>query len=162
MVCSGCSHVIFKREYEENLENICPFCRTHSPNSQEECHKNTLKRAEADDPIAVCEIGEMYYRAGDESAYKYFAKAAEMGDAVAHYNLSDSYRRGEGVEKDERKEIYHLEEAAIRGHPDARHDLATEEGRNGRFDRAVKHWVIAANLGHDDSIQRLKKCYTHG
>ena len=26
----------------------------------------------------------------------------------------------------------------------------------------MKHWIIAANLGHDDSIQRLKLCYTGG
>ena len=29
------------------------------------------------------------------------------------------YRNGLGVEKDEKKELYHLEEAAIGGHPDA-------------------------------------------
>jgi len=36
------------------------------------------------------------------------------------------------------------------------------EGRNGRIDRAVKHWIIAANLGHDGSIRELKNCYMNG
>jgi hypothetical protein len=31
--------------------------------------------------------------------------------------------------------------------------------RNGRYERALKHLIIAANLGCDDSIQRLKECY---
>jgi TPR repeat protein len=55
-----------------------------------------------------------------------------------------------------KKEIYHLEEAAIGGHPDARCNLACYEGINERYERAVKHWIIAANHGHDDSIQALK------
>jgi len=41
-------------------------------------------------------------------------------------------------------------------------DLARKEGRNGRFDISAKHFLIAANLGHDNSIQALKKCYKHG
>uniref|UniRef100_A0A7S1CRA6 Sel1 repeat family protein n=1 Tax=Skeletonema marinoi TaxID=267567 RepID=A0A7S1CRA6_9STRA len=55
-----------------------------------------------------------------------------------------------------------LEEAAIAGHPQARYNLAGYEWRNERFDRAVKHWIIAANLGYDDSIQRLKESYKDG
>ena len=34
---------------------------------------------------------------------------------------------GEGVEKDEGKAIYHLEEAAMGGHPRARYDLGLGE-----------------------------------
>ena len=26
----------------------------------------------------------------------------------------------------------------------------------------MKHWIIAANLGHDKSIKQLKDCYAHG
>ena len=55
-----------------------------------------------------------------------------------------------------KKEIYHLEDAAIGGHPDARFNLAIEEGRNGRIDWAVKHFIIAASLGCDSSIQDEK------
>ena len=55
-----------------------------------------------------------------------------------------------------------MEEAAIGGHPNARHSLACYEGRNGRIDRAVKHFIIAANLGHDDSFKALKLLYANG
>jgi TPR repeat protein len=73
------------------------------------------------------------------------------------------YREGEGVEKDEKKGLYYLEEAAIAGLPEARYNLAMLEGKSERYDRAVKHYIIAANLGHDRSIQLLlKECYKRG
>ena len=67
-----------------------------------------------------------------------------------------------GVEKDEKKEVYHLEEAAITGHPAARFYLACHEWKNGRFVRGVKHFVIAANLGFDKSLTSLKVGYIDG
>ena len=64
---------------------------------------------------------------------------------------------------DEKKILFHLEEAAIAGHPDARHNLACYWARKGRFDKAVKHFIIAANLGYDESLIVLKHCYnTYG
>jgi len=108
-------------------------------------------------------IGKKSYNEGDYStAFEYFTKAAELGDVEAHYNLSFMYQRGKGVEKDEKKASYHLVEAAIAGHPDARYNLGCYEEENSRFDRAVKHFIIAANLGDDDSIQALKGCYKYG
>ena len=65
-------------------------------------------------------------------------------------------------EKDEKKEMYHLEKAAICGHIEARYNLAICEKMHDRIDRAVKHWIIAANLGCDRSIQDLKVCYGNG
>jgi TPR repeat protein len=89
-------------------------------------------------------------------------KAAELGDVNAHYQLAVMYHEGIGVEKDEKRELQHLEEAAIRGHPEARYNLAVTEWKNERFDRAVKHLIIAANLGYDDAIKILKQSYVRG
>jgi TPR repeat protein len=72
------------------------------------------------------------------------------------------YNKGRGVDKDEQKGIYHLEVAAIGGHPEARYHLAIQEGRNRKIDRSVKHLIIAANLGHDKSIQKLMVAYKAG
>jgi hypothetical protein len=33
---------------------------------------------------------------------------------------------------------------------------------NNMIDRAVKHLVIAANLGYDKSIQAMNQCYVQG
>ena len=59
--------------------------------------------------------------------------------------------------------LYHMEEAAIGGNPEARFLLGyvVEESR-GRLDRAVKHLIIAANLGHDGSLVALKNLYGDG
>ena len=97
-----------------------------------------------------------------ESAFKYYTKAAGLGDKSAHYNLSLLYRDGQGVEKDAEKYIYHLEEAAIGGHAWARHNLGNAECRNGRLERARKHYIIAANLGYHDSLSNLKLLYADG
>jgi hypothetical protein len=69
---------------------------------------------------------------------------------------------GQGIEKDEKKEMFHMEEATIGGHPFPRHNLGCHEGSNGRIERAIKHYIIAANLGHDDAIDKLRKGYAEG
>ena len=125
--------------------------------------KNKMKRVAANDPVALLEMGKKHHIDGDyDSAFGYYTKAAKLRDVEAHYQLSILYHNGKGVEKDEKKELYYLEEAAIAGHPKARHILASNECRNKRIDRAMKHWIIAANLGYDDSIKALKVGYAHG
>ena len=72
------------------------------------------------------------------------------------------YQKGQGVEKDDKKSLYHLEEAAIGGYPGARFHLGQFEEKKGGYERAAKHWIIAANLGDDDSMQQLKEFYKEG
>ena len=61
-----------------------------------------------------------------------------------------------------KKAVYHWEEAAIAGHPWARHNLGCVELESGRYDRAVKHFIIAASLGYHDSLSDLKDLYAEG
>jgi hypothetical protein len=163
MICHGCIYANIIREREQKIESKCPFCRHPMPKSQEEADRNMMKRVEVNDPVALREEGTRRFKKGDyKSAFEYWTKAAELGDIVAHYKLSILYWLGGGVEKDERKKVYHLEEAAIGGHDLARHKLANIEYENGRHDRAVKHWIIAAKLGDDDSLNALKLGYKEG
>ena len=128
------------------------------------------KRVAVNDPLAFQQMGVRYYEEGDyDTAFGYFTKAAELGDADAHYFLSVLYQEGRGVEKNEEKEKIHSEEAAIAGHPIARYNLAIIEGCIGRekremsyLNRSVKHFIIAANLECNDSIQQLKHYYSAG
>ncbi len=56
-----------------------------------------------------------------------------------------------------------MKQAAIGGHPNARYDLGLFEWAiKGSAERAIKHFVIAANLGHDDSLKVLKDGYANG
>ena len=162
-ICNGCCYVNQMREFRGGLQQRCPFCREPAPNSVEESDKNVKKRIKKNDPAAFCDMGKKHSDEGDyETALKYLTKAAELGNAEAHYCLSIVYVRGEGVEKDEEKYMYHSEEAAIRGHPHARHNLGIEECNNGNFERARKHFIIAANLGNHDSLKELRELYADG
>ncbi|KAK1745504.1 hypothetical protein QTG54_003428 [Skeletonema marinoi] len=112
------------------------------------------KRVAVNDPLAFQQMGVRYYEEGDyDTAFGYFTKAAEL----------------DRCEKNEEKEKIHSEEAAIAGHPIARYNLAIIEGCIGRekremsyLNRSVKHFIIAANLGCNDSIQQLKHYYSAG
>lgn len=87
-----------------------------------------MKRAEANDPVALVHVGISFASKGKYAeAFRYWSKAAELGSGSAHQNLSVLYREEKHVEMNERRAIYHLEEAAIAGQPDARFNLGLLE-----------------------------------
>jgi tetratricopeptide (TPR) repeat protein len=162
-ICKGCDYANQKREYEAGLQHRCSYCREPVPKSKENVKKNRMKRFKKNCPVALGQMGFKLSNEGDyETAFKYYAKAAESGDANAHYNLSILYGGGQGVEMDKIKELYHLEEAAIAGHPEARYNLGCEEYHNCRYERAKKHFIIAANLGLENSLKCVKGLYADG
>ena len=158
-ICDGC-------DYSNDMSNggdRCPFCREPAPKDDKEHEKRIVKRVKANDPAAMCYLGTKRYHEGDhDKAFEYWTKAAELEDMDAHYLLSVVYYKGEGVAKDEEKEVYHWEKAAMGGHPIARHNLAVTEERNDNIDRAVKHFIIAANLGYEKSMKELWRHYSDG
>jgi tetratricopeptide (TPR) repeat protein len=157
-ICEGCNFANKKREIEQGLEQKCPYCRELLPETQEEIERNLMKRAKANDPLAIFQMGAKRYNEGDyEGAFEYYTKAAALGDPESHFFLSIMYGEGEGVRKNLKKKVYHLEEATIGGHPIARHNLACYEAKNGSEDRAVKHFVIAAKLGFDEALEMVKE-----
>ena len=180
MLSSCCSKIICKGCVYANRKSgggsSCPFCREPQPKKGEN-HKRMKKRVKANDPAALRQMGgERYYEGDYYNAFKYLTKAAELGDSGAHYLLGMMYWKGQFVEKNEDKAAYHWEKAAIGGHPQARHELAVIEEesnmgsavnaiigeRNGNIERAVKHYIIAANLGYEKSMKALRKHYSLG
>ncbi len=159
-ICSGCAYANSLREREQGLERKCLYCREPLPNTEEEGVQNLMKRVKANDPVAMRQMGCICDEEGDYGgAFEYWTKAAALGDMMAHYNLSLMYSEGKGVEKDNKKKVYHLEEAAIGGHPDARFNLGCIKGNN---ERSVKHFIIAAKLGDDDALEAVKMGFSHG
>jgi tetratricopeptide (TPR) repeat protein len=163
MICLGCvcsSVVINKHDFEKTIS--CPFCRKPTTGEKENL-KRMMERVKANDPVALREMGTARLGEGDwDTAFEYWTKAAELGDHDAHYQLGVMYKKGGGVAKDEEKGVYHYEKAAIGGHPYARHNLGCVEHENGNMERAVKHYIIAANLGFELSMKALWKHYSLG
>ncbi len=158
-ICKGCLCANYNSN--ENEARKCAFCR--EPANDDENDKRMMIRIKANDPVAMSEMGWRCHTEGDiDGAFEYWTKAAELGDAVAHYQLGFEYMKGEGVEKDFEKAIYHNEMAAIGGHPGARHNIAAIEEENGNTKKAVKHTIIGANLGYGDSMKALWKYYSAG
>jgi hypothetical protein len=162
-ICNGCCYANQKRETEGGLEQRCAFCREPAPYSDEEVDKRVMERIKKNDPVAMTEKGKQHENEGDfGKAFEYFTKSAELGDVAAHFCLGRLYHYGNSVEKDEKKAIHHLEQAAIGGHPQARGILATHKAKNGMPDIAAKHFIIAANLGCDVSLRGLKRLFVEG
>jgi hypothetical protein len=163
-ICDGCNYANYMREREGGLDHRCPFCREPIPKSEEGHNKQVMKRIkENNDPVAMRSVGKQHDKEGDYGkALQYYPKAAELGDVDAHASLGTLYYEGLGVEKDTKKAVYHWEQAAIGGHPQARGLLAFYETENGRIDRAAKHFIIAANLGCDSSLEAVKEFFAQG
>jgi hypothetical protein len=163
LICLGCSYANTKRETEEGLVQRCAYCREPLPKTAEEADQNFMKRIKANDPDAMRQMGRKCHNKGDyEGAFKYWTKAIALGNVNAHFNISTLYHEGKGVEKDKKKEMYHLEEAAIGGHPGARYNLGANEWNSERDERAMKHYIIAAKLGHYIALDYVKQGFLDG
>jgi tetratricopeptide (TPR) repeat protein len=163
LICQGCCYANLKRENEQGLEHRCAFCREPARKSDEEIKKRIMERVKKDDPVAMTHMGKKLDKGGDYGkALEYYTKAVELGDIEAHYQLAFAYRVGRGVDKDEKRVVYHCEQAAIGGHTSTRGLLATYEKEIGRFDRAAKHLIINANLGCEISVKLMKDFFVQG
>ena len=167
IICKGCNVANEVREIEMKLQHKCPFCRKALADTDEEVFQQNMRRIEANDPVAMLQQGMKQCNTGDNhGAIEYYTMAAALGNAEAHFKLALAYHLGEDVEKKWRKEIHHLEEAAIGGHPDARYHLGCDEwennGGNGKIERAIKHWIISATQGEDNSIKCLMFAFKKG
>jgi len=107
------------------------------------------------------DTGESDLTQDSKMAHQLWMEAVELGGSKdAHYNLSQSYseyHKERGVEKDDKKELYHLEEAAMLGDAAARCELGKYEAARGNWDRAKKHWMLSAAAGCEGCMERIKR-----
>ena len=165
-ICDGC---IYAHKMKANKYN-CPFCRHPMASTNDERFKLTKKRMACHDSDAFVMMGGVYYIGTEEikqdarKAVALWEKAVELGSELAHYYLGVAYANGEGVERDGEKAMYHWRLAAISGIPMARYNLGQasiqSKPRHPRQVRlAVKHFLIGAEAGHDESLAAIRKCY---
>ena len=66
------------------------------------------------------------------------------------------------MERDKSKSKYHDELAAMKGHVVSRHDLGALGDMTGNMGRVVKHWIISAGAGDDDSLNEIREAFMDG
>ena len=66
------------------------------------------------------------------------------------------------MERNNKKANHYCELAAIGGDVAARHNLGNSEWRSGNWDRALKHYSIAAGCGHNNSVKFIQKLFRAG
>ncbi|KAL7527499.1 hypothetical protein ACHAXR_001986 [Thalassiosira sp. AJA248-18] len=151
-----------------NTERICPFCREPEHTSNAELIKRMEKRVEAGDAFAMHALGGQYQRGigvpqDSNKALELWHRAAKLGCAQSHGKIATVYIHGEGVETDGERAEYHFELAAMQGSVIARHNLGGfETSTGGNMNRAMKHFMIAAEYGCDKSLERIKNGFFDG
>ena len=165
VLCCGC----IDAAYAADNRCLCPFCRTPRHTSNEELMERLKKRVEGNDARAIRNLGSLYY-SGDkglpqnyDKAMELWLRAGELGCVASYGGVGDVYRIGEGVQqRDEKKAIYYYELAAMGGYAKARHNLGVLEWNAGIYHRAVKHYMISAGAGYDNSLTQIREAFLHG
>ncbi|EJK59613.1 hypothetical protein THAOC_20134, partial [Thalassiosira oceanica] len=67
-----------------------------------------------------------------------------------------------GVQQDDAKVAHFWTKAAMQGHVLARANLGWLERKKGNDDRAVRHYLISAKMGHERSVESIKDAFMAG
>ena len=179
-ICCGCIFApVYDHEGNEVDEESCPFCRSPPSFSDQDTLKRVQKRVKAGDAEAIFSLGQFYNQGlyglpqDYEKALELWHRAGELGSAAAYCSIGLAYGNGRGVDVDKKKAKHYWELAAMGGNAIARHNLGyTElvegmitgciELRAGNKDRALKHFMIAAKSGENNSLKRIKQLYSNG
>ena len=162
-ICNGCDFAAQKRGMAD-----CAFCRAPWPDSDADILAMVLARVRKRDPDAINCLAQKYYR-GEvglrkdlRKAAELFTEAAGLGSTPALFNLGYAYYNGEGVEANKAKAVECYSKAAMQGHVESRYNLGCSEGMKENPDRAVRHWMVAAKMGHRESLEMIKKFFMAG
>ena len=163
IICSGCSYAnVYDNHGNIIVEKKCPFCRTPYAADEEDI-KRLKKRMEVGDANAFSMMG-CYHSNGRYGLPQDSVKAIELWHKAGKFgytNLGIAYYNGEGVERDKKMAKHYYELAAMGGNVVARHNLGADEYNAGNYDRALKHYMIAAKGGHTRS-KNIQQLYMDG
>ena len=163
LICNGCVMATRKRGMYD-----CAFCRRPFPDSEAGELSMIQARVERKDPDGIYHLGNKYdngclgLQKDARKAVELWTEAAELGSLKALYNLGVSHYFGDGVQEDKNKAAEYYRKAAIQGHVESRYFLGMYEGGKGNYDRAIRHWLISAKMGHKLSVEKLKKIFMAG
>ena len=166
--CSGCVLAESEEMNKGNIKRLCSFCREPIRVSNKIHIDRTKKRMEVKDALAFDRLGQAYLngelglRKDPKKALELHIQAAQLGSADGYYQIATAYKFGFGVEVDIGKSMHYLKLAAIGGDEIARYNLGSTESRQGNNKRAMKHFMIAARAGFDESLKVVGQGYKHG
>ena len=169
LICCGCIAVMNEEARGRGEICLCAFCRTPvALTSAEENIKRTKKLIECNNSHGYHQLAGCYARGimgmpqDMTKANELLLRAGELGHAGAYCKLGNSYASGRGVEVDKKKAKYYYELAAMAGNVVARHNLGIEEAKAGNIARAMRHFILSANAGWNNSLVAVKNGFMHG
>jgi len=102
VICSGCFHA---NAHIDLKKQLCPFCRTEAPGSDEEAVEREMKRVEIGDAMAIFNLGYYYalglygYPHDYDKALGLWHRAGELGFAESYYNIGNAYLQGKWIRR---------------------------------------------------------------
>ena len=142
--------------------------RTPTPKGDAAMLALVRKRVDAKDPKAMEFLAGAHCHAeyglqhDSPRAMALWTEAANLGDLAAHCRLGFKYYHGYGVEQDGARGARHLQHAAMQGHLESRYVLGIFEQGNENHELAVRHWMIAAKMGDQGSLDEIKDMFMDG
>jgi len=169
-ICRGCIYAV---QEKDTAAGLCPFCRTPPPFTEEETIARYEKRINVDnDAKAMHSMGSFYDRGyvqtnhthtkalkpqNRDKALKLYLRAGELGYVKAYYRIACAYAMGRGVNVDMKKSTHYLELCAMEGSILPRLNLGIFEAQVGNMDRALRHWMIAAEGGGHNCLKKIQE-----
>ncbi len=142
-ICEGCMYSF----NESGNIGTCPFCKSEMAGKTNEEHKKELmKRVEANDANAICNLANHYYfgnlgvQQDRDRAIELWKQAAKFGSGKVHCYLGNEYSQM----GDLKTAKLHYEPSAMAGNDQARYQCGYIESELGNQARALKHWKIGA------------------
>jgi TPR repeat protein len=128
-------------------------------------------RAEAGDPEAQYELGEMYrlgvkIPANEEEAVRWVRKAARAGNRDAQFEMALRFEAGAGVDQNDWRALRWFRKSADQGEVNAQHKvgLYLVRGKGARPDpvEAIEYLRAAAEQHHEGAQKLLAAAYFEG
>ena len=149
-----------------SIDLTCPFCREPNPTSKEEYLCQLQTRCLKNDPYALALMGAGHQIGGlgapkdDLKALDCYIRAVEIGSSAACTKIGIIYDKGNGVAVDKERAALFQRTGALRGDIYARHLIGSYEYYDlGNHEIGIRHWMILAEAGHQDSLNKLWDIY---
>ena len=167
-VCEGCVFASSEAVIKGKLKNWCACCRVPHPSNFKEKTEAFERRMKLNDATAFHGLGYEYWVGNrglpknKKKAFELWTKAAELGSVDGYYSLAKAYLAGDNANQLGGKAILQFELAAVGGHEVARHSLGLLDECRGNMCRAMKHYMLAARSGYDESLKKVGEGYKAG